>query len=89
VPLRYRHGVILLGRVYSALGWRAARGDAAPVVPAQLPLVTKAVRLVELFATAWHPRTLGLIAAPPHDATLHRAIAGLRGAQDASAVQRV
>jgi hypothetical protein len=36
--------------------------------------------LVELAATAWHPRTLGLIAAPRHDPSLHRALVGWRGA---------
>jgi len=82
VPLRYRHGVILLGRVYRELGWRAALGRAAPDAPAQLPQTIKVLRLAELFATAWHPRTLGLLAAPPHDAALHQALAGWRGAHE-------
>ncbi|HZJ64352.1 MAG TPA: phytoene/squalene synthase family protein [Kofleriaceae bacterium] len=82
VPLRYRHGVILLGRAYAELGRRAARGEATPEAPAQLPRVVKALRLVELFATAWHPRTLGFISAPPHDPALHRAIAGWHGAHE-------
>lgn len=80
VPLRYRHGVILLGRAYAELGWRAARGEATPDAPAQLPRAIKVFRLFELFATAWHPRTLGFISAPPHDPALHRAIAGWHGA---------
>jgi phytoene synthase len=80
VPLRYRHGVLLLGRAYAELGRRAASGEATPDAPAQLPRAIKALRLVELFATAWHPRTLGFISAPPHDPTLHRAIAGWHGA---------
>jgi phytoene synthase len=80
VPLRYRHGVILLGRAYAELGRRAARGKAAPDAPAQLPRAIKALRLIELFATAWHPRTLGFLSAPPHDPALHRAIAGWHGA---------
>jgi phytoene synthase len=82
VPLRYRHGVILLGRAYAELGRRAARGEATPDAPAQLPRVVKALRLVELFATAWHPRTLGFISAPPHDPALHHAIAGWHGAHE-------
>jgi phytoene synthase len=82
VPLRYRHGVILLGRAYAELGRRAARGEATPDAPAQLPRVVKALRLVELFATAWHPRTLGFLSAPPHDPALHRAIAGWHGAHE-------
>jgi phytoene synthase len=80
VPLRYRHGVLLLGRAYADLGRRAARGEQTPDAPAQLPRAIKALRLVELFATAWHPRTLGFISAPPHDPALHRAIAGWHGA---------
>ena len=80
VPLRYRHGVILLGRAYAELGRRAARGLASPDAPAQLPHAVKALRLFELFATAWHPRTLGFVAAPPHDPALHRALPGWRGA---------
>lgn len=80
VPLRYRHGVILLGRAYAELGRRAARGEATPDAPAQLPRAIKALRLLELFVTAWHPRTLGFLPAPPHDPALHRAIAGWHGA---------
>jgi phytoene synthase len=80
VPLRYRHGVILLSRAYAELGWRAARGKASPDAPAQLPRTTKLLRLAELFATAWHPRTLGFVPVPPHDPTLHLPIAGWHGA---------
>lgn len=80
VPLRYRHGVILLGRAYAELGWRAARGQSSPDAPAQLPRTTKLLRLVELFATAWHPRTLGFVPVPPHDPALHLPIAGWHGA---------
>ncbi|HVV84109.1 MAG TPA: hypothetical protein VHE35_13635 [Kofleriaceae bacterium] len=80
VPLRYRHGVILLGRVYGELGRRAARGLAAPSAPHDLPTSSRARHLAWLFATAAHPRTLGLIAAPSHDRHLHAAVAGWRGA---------
>jgi len=86
VPLRYRHGVILLGRVYGELGWRAARGEGALDAPNQLPRALVARRLAELFATAWHPRTLGLVSPPPHDHELHGAIAGWRGADRARTV---
>lgn len=82
VPPRYRHGVILLGRAYADLGQRAARGEATPDAPGKLPGIVKALRLVELFATAWHPRTLGFVSAPPHDPALHRAIAGWHGAHE-------
>lgn len=79
VPLRYRHGVLLLGRVYGELGRRAARGLATPAVPSQLPLGVMALRLGELALGAWLPRTLGLVAARPHDPELHRAVVGWRG----------
>jgi phytoene/squalene synthetase len=85
VPLRYRHGVLLLGRAYRDLGWRAARGEIAPDAPAELSLGTKLFRLAELAATAWYPRTLGLVPPHPHDPGLHRALAGWRGADQPSA----
>ena len=84
VPLRYRHGVILLGNAYEELGWRAAHGRTAPSTPAGLPFVAKALQLAELFATAWHPRTLGLAAPPPHDRALHRALGAWRGAHQST-----
>ena len=80
VPLRYRHGVVLLGRVYGDLGRRAARRAAAPVTPAELSVLDKTIHLTELFLTAWHPRTLGFVRPPPHDPALHRALAGWPGA---------
>lgn len=80
VPLRYRHGVILLGRVYGDLGRRAARGGTAPVTPAGLSFAVKAFHLAELFAAGLHPRALGITSPPPHDPALHRALAGFPGA---------
>jgi phytoene synthase len=80
VPLRYRHGVLLMARLYGELGWRAARGEAPRDVPARLPFFAKVLRLLELFLLAWHPRVAGFVPPPPHDAALHRAIAGWRGA---------
>jgi len=79
VPLRYRHGVMLLGRVYGRLGRRAARGGAAPATPAGLPLRVKTFHLAELFVIGWNPRVLGIAPPPPHDSALHRAIAGWPG----------
>lgn len=80
VPLRYRHGVLLLGRAYGTLGRRAAEGLAAPVTPSGLSKRERVKHLVTLAAIAGHPRVMGLVAAPPHDAALHRALAGLPGA---------
>jgi hypothetical protein len=79
-PLRYRHGILLFGRIYGELGWRAARGEPVPRSLDGIPFFVKALRLAQLLVTAWHPRTLGLLAPPPHDPSLHRAIAGWRGA---------
>jgi len=77
VPLRYRHGVLLLGRAYRELGWRAARGERPLTTPSQLPQRVHARELVSLAATAWHPRTLGLLPAPAHDPSLHHCVADL------------
>jgi 15-cis-phytoene synthase len=79
VPLRYRHGVLLLGRVYGALGRRAARSGGAPITPSGLPLRARVFHLAELLAIAWRPRILGLRPPPPHDPALHRAVAGWPG----------
>jgi phytoene synthase len=80
VPLRYRHGVVLLGRIYGGLGRRAARRGVAPGTPAGLPFLVKTFHLAELFAIGLHPRALGITRPPPHDPALHRAIAGWPGA---------
>jgi 15-cis-phytoene synthase len=94
VPLRYRHGVLFLIRGYGELGRRAARGLPAPTAPGMLPLREKVSWLAKLVATAGHPRTMGIIAAPRHDPTLHRALSGWRGAhvnaraEDLSSVSR-
>ncbi len=77
IPLRYRHGVILLGRAYRELGWRAARGEPPLTAPSQLPRSVHARELAALAATAWHPRTLGLVPAPAHDPALHAAVTDL------------
>lgn len=80
VPLRYRHGVLFLIRGYGELGRRAARGLPAPTAPGMLPLREKVSWLARLALTAWHPRTMGIIAPSRHDPTLHRALSGWRGA---------
>lgn len=71
VPLRYRHGVLLLGSLYGALGRRAARGDPVQQGPKQLSFATKALHLAELARSALHPRTVGLAIATPHQPALH------------------
>ncbi|HUJ27479.1 MAG TPA: squalene/phytoene synthase family protein [Myxococcales bacterium] len=88
VPLRYRHGVLFLIRGYGELGRRAARGIPAPAAPGMMPLGEKLAWLARLAATAGHPRTMGLIAPPRHDPTLHRPISGWCGAHTESLADR-
>jgi phytoene synthase len=76
VPLRYRHGVLLLSRVYGALGRRATRPGAAAEAPARMPTLEKARQLGEMVRAALHPHLLGIVRPPPHDAALHRAFHG-------------
>jgi phytoene synthase len=80
IPLRYRHGVLLLARTYRDLGWLAARGEIAPKTPAQLPLGVLARHLAGLALVALRPRVLGLLPPATHDPSLHQALAGFPGA---------
>lgn len=84
IPLRYRHGVLLLAGSYRDLGWRAARGEPPLKTPGQLPLAVKAARFAELLLTALRPRVLGLLPSPPHAPWLHSALTGRRGAHASS-----
>lgn len=84
VPLRYRHGILLLGRTYGGMGRAAVRHATAPTTPAGLGAGTRIWRLAEIAALALHPRILGLTREPPHDPVLHRAIAGWPGANPAA-----
>lgn len=79
IPLRYRHGVMLLGRAYGALGRRAAEGLPAPLAPGGLPVSERLRHLASLTVAGVHPRVLGFTALPPHDPALHRELAGLPG----------
>lgn len=85
VPLRYRHGILLLSRVYAGLGREAARGERKLGGPAGLSPAAKLGRLLEVFALAWTPGILGLGHPPRHDAALHRGIAGWPGTDPAAA----
>lgn len=80
VPLRYRHGVLLLGRVYGELGRQAARQQGAPPTPKGLSAGARLQHLSTLAALGLHPQVLGLTTFPPHDPSLHRALSGLPGA---------
>lgn len=79
IPLRYRHGILLLGRLYGGMGREAARRPDAPVTPDRLGPGIRLRRLLEVAALALHPTILGLTGRPPHDPALHRAIAGWPG----------
>lgn len=80
IPLRYRHGVLVMDRVYRSEGRRAARG-ARGSRPGGLsvPGWERALRIGEVAVLALHPRVMGLIPPPPHDRSLHQAILGLPG----------
>ncbi len=77
LPLRYRHGVLLLASVYRDLGWQAARGER---VRAGVPLRARLHGSAALLQTAFRPRTLGFVKAPPHDSALHDLIGNLPSA---------
>ncbi|MBK7925198.1 MAG: squalene/phytoene synthase family protein [Gemmatimonadetes bacterium] len=83
-PLRYRHGILLLGRVYGGMGRAAARRADAPSTPDRVGAGMRVWRLIELAAIALDPRILGLTEEPPHDPALHTAIAGWPGANPAA-----
>ncbi|MBK7715878.1 MAG: squalene/phytoene synthase family protein [Gemmatimonadetes bacterium] len=83
-PLRYRHGILLLGRVYGGMGRAAARRADAPSTPDRVGVGMRVWRLIELAAIAIDPRILGLTEEPPHDPRLHTAIAGWPGANPAA-----
>ena len=78
-PLRYRHGVLLVGRAYRELGIAASSRGETPATSTTIPLEMKARSLLAVLATAWTPRTLGLTSPPAHDASLHRGLAGWPG----------
>jgi phytoene synthase len=82
VPIRYRHGVLLLGRAYGRLGRKAATRRAAPATPAGLSVLARCYHLLELALIGGQPRVVGLTPPPPHDASLHRALVGLPGAHE-------
>jgi phytoene synthase len=85
VPLRYRHGVMLLGRAYGGLGRFAARRGQAPITPSGLPQLAHLFYLAALALSAWHPRVLGVSAPPAHDPSLHLSVAGWPGANPKAA----
>lgn len=71
LPLRYRHGTLLLGRLYGELGRRAAAGERVQIAPSALSLRTK---LGTLAAIASRPVVMGVVPPRPHDRALHRAL---------------
>jgi phytoene synthase len=77
IPWRYRHGVLVMSRVYGGIGRRAGRSG-APRAPGA-SAGEKALRLAQVLAVSLTPAMLGLTPPPPHDAELHAALAGWPG----------
>lgn len=71
VPLLYRHGLLLMTRLYRAAGLRVARG-----LDPRLPPAEVALRFAETLGLALGPRQLGFAPRRTHDPGLHRPIAG-------------
>lgn len=74
IPWRYRHGVLVMSRVYDARGRAAAAGTGAG-----LGAATIAGCLAAVLGVSLTPRMLGLTAPPPHEHDLHAPIAGWPG----------
>src|SRR5690606_17658353 len=83
VPLRYRHGVMLLAEVWAAHGRaRPAARRAGGFVA--LGVGAKAGALLRVAARALTPGVLGLRPPGPRDPALHRALPGWPGAAGAA-----
>jgi phytoene synthase len=78
IPWRYRHGILVMSRVYGGMGRRAGQ-EGTHRAPAAASPAEKALRLAQVLAVSLTPRMLGLTPPPPHDAELHAAIAGWPG----------
>jgi phytoene synthase len=78
IPWRYRHGVLVMSRVYGGIGRRAGREGSHRASGTASP-AEKALRLAQVLAVSLTPRMLGLTPPPPHEAELHAAIAGWPG----------
>jgi phytoene synthase len=78
VPLRYRHGVLLLAEVWAAHG-RAGLGARRRGGFVRLGPLGKAAALVRVAGRALTPEVLGLRPPAPRDPALHRPLAGWPG----------
>ena len=83
IPIRYRHALLILGRVYRREGWRTVQGAASQPARRTVPMWERAMVLSRVAGLALTPRVAGLVTPPPHDWRLHRAFAGLPGADPA------
>jgi phytoene synthase len=88
IPWRYRHGVLVMSRVYGGMGHRAAHRPRARVPHAAPSPAEKALRLAQVLAVSLTPRMLGLTPPPPHEAGLHAAFAGWPGTGGEAMVPR-
>jgi phytoene synthase len=81
IPLRYRHGVLLMGRVYRREGWRAALGFRSRPGRVSVPVWERVLLGLEVAGLALTPRIMGLVPPARHDRKLHRAFLGRPGSE--------
>jgi len=83
IPWRYRHGVLVMSRIYRAMGHQAARPERLHhrIAPTA---AEKVLRLAQVLAVSLTPRMLGITPPPLHEGELHAAIAGWPGTAEAS-----
>lgn len=79
VPLRYRHGVLLMGRIYRREGWRAVLGRRSKPGRVLVPWWERGVALAQVAGLALTPRVCGLVEPRPHRRELHRSLPGRPG----------
>lgn len=80
IPLRSRLAILVASRIYRAIGRRLLRhGGDTMAGRTVVPWWEKLYWLGAGLLSALRPRVAGLVPAPPHDATLHRGLAGLPG----------
>lgn len=83
VPLRYRHGLLLVSRIWRAAGLGVAGGRGAADRPWRGSV---ALGFLDAARLALTPSLFGARKRRPHDPSLHRAIAGMPGTNPAARV---
>ena len=85
IPLRYRYGLLLLGRTYRREGWRSVQGTGPGGERVRLPIWERALLLSQVTGLSLTPRVAGLLPPLPHDWRLHTAFAGNPGTDPVAA----